>query len=404
MNRITSETSDASTQWLRILAIAIGAVILASCRSLPPAGAVAATAMLTSCDSDSPAPESCPSARPHSCPSDSPCGRPSPAPCNACGPVVACVCVPRPLPVVRPCLVCDGGDHGAPAKAVGDSGLANLTAGDTVARFRAADDGPDADCVEITVANCACVFAPRFASVREVVKPFEDVAPEGPRGLALDEHAGEQSERLPPLARTQPVGPQLARKSLPGVAVEERLGPLAVDQAAIPRADDGVVQPVAHTLDDAPELARTSRRPLAVIGFDVPIAWTRVQAANVLSDGHEARVVAADRGTAVLRFEQPGRAELTLCKRAGSDTARPGEELDFTIFLLNSGDRPLTDIVLVDAVPQRLSYIPNSAASSLPAEIGTETGDDGSLVVKWRFTEPLPAGGSGFVRFRTVVR
>jgi hypothetical protein len=24
--------------------------------------------------------------------------------------------------------------------------------------------------------------------------------------------------------------------------------------------------------------------------------------------------------------------------------------------------------------------------------------------VKWRFTEPLPAGASGFVRFRTVVR
>ena len=398
---MNGEACDASTRWLRIFAIAIGAVILASCRSLPPAATVATTAALTNCDSDCPAPESCPPARPGSFPSASAC--PSPAPCETCGPA-ACVCIPRPLPVVRPCLVCDGGDHGAPAKAVGDSGLANLTAGDTVARFRAADDGPDADCVEITAANCACVFAPRFASVREVVKPFEDAAPEGPRGLAFEERADERSERLPPLARTRPVGPQLARKSLPGVAVEERLGPLAVDQAAIPRADDGVVQPVAHALDDGPELARTSRRPLAVVGFDVPIAWTRVQAANVLSDGQEARVVAADRGTAVLRFEQPGRAELTLCKRAGSDTARPGEELDFTIFLLNSGDRPLTDIVLVDAVPRRLDYIPNSAASSLPAEIGTETGDDGSVVVKWRFTEPLPAGASGFVRFRTVVR
>lgn len=366
---MTHDAADGSTRWLRILAIAVAAIILASCRSLPPVAA-------------------------GGCP---------PTPCDTCGPV-ACVCPPRPVPVVRPCLVCDGGDHGVPAKPVGDADLVNLTAGDTVARFRPADEGPDADCIDIAVASCACVYAPRFASVREVVKPFEDARPEGPRGLALDERVGEESERLPPLARTQPVGPQLARERLPGVALEERLGPLAVDQAALPREDDSVVQPVAHALDDAAELARTSRRPLAVVGFDVPIAWTRVQAANVLSDGREPRVVASDRGTATLRFEEPGRAELTLCKRAGSDTAKPGEELDFTIVLLNSGDRPLTDIVLVDAVPQRLDYIPGSAAAHLPADITTETADDGSTVVKWRFTEPLPAGASGFVRFRTLVR
>jgi uncharacterized repeat protein (TIGR01451 family) len=372
---MTHDATDGSTRWLRILAIAVAAIILASCRSLPPVAA-----------------DGCPPAACETCET-----------CETCGPV-ACVCPPRPVPVVRPCLVCDGGDHGAPARPVGDAGLANLTAGDTVARFRPADEGPDADCVDIAVASCACVYAPRFASVREVVKPFEDARPEGPRGLALDERVGEESERLPPLARTQPVGPQLARKRLPGVALEERLGPLAVDQAALPREDDSVVQPVAHALDDAAELARTSRRPLAVVGFDVPIAWTRVQAANVLSDGREPRVVASDRGTATLRFEEPGRAELTLCKRAGSDTAKPGEELDFTIVLLNSGDRPLTDIVLFDAVPQRLDYIPGSAAANLPAAITTETADDGSTVVKWRFTEPLPAGASGFVRFRTLVR
>ena len=401
---MTHDTVDGSTRWLRILAIAVGAVVLASCRSLPPAAAVATSAAVATCDD----PSVCPADSP---PVSPPAGRAAcrvsggcpPAPCDTCGPV-ACVCLPRPLPVVRPCLVCDGGDHGAPAKPVGAADLANLTAGDTVARFRPADEGPDADCIDIAVANCACVYAPRFASVREVVKPFEDARPEGPRGLAVNERAGEESERLPPLARTQPVGPQLARKTLPGVALEERLGPLAVDQGSLPHEDDGVVQPVSHALDDAPELARTSRRPLAVVGFDVPLAWTRVQAANVLSDGREPRVVASDRGTATLRFEEPGRAELTLCKRAGSDTAKPGEELDFTIVLLNSGDRPLADIVLVDAVPQRLDYLPGSAAANLPADITTETADDGSTVVKWRFTEPLPAGASGFVRFRTLVR
>jgi len=124
----------------------------------------------------------------------------------------------------------------------------------------------------------------------------------------------------------------------------------------------------------------------------------------VLVGGQQAQVVANDRGTATLRFESPGRAELTLCKRAGTDTARVGEEIDFMIYLHNSGDRPLTDIVLVDALPGRLELVPNSAAANQPAEFVTETGDDGAVVLKWRFTHTFRPGEGGFVRFRTLVR
>ena len=41
-----------------------------------------------------------------------------------------------------------------------------------------------------------------------------------------------------------------------------------------------------------------------------------VQAAQVTVKGESADLVAADRGTATLRLEQPGRCELTLCKQA----------------------------------------------------------------------------------------
>ena len=60
--------------------------------------------------------------------------------------------------------------------------------------------------------------------------------------------------------------------------------------------------------------------------------------------------------------------------------------------------------MLADALPKRLELVPYSAASSLPATFSTETGDDGSVVLTWRLTEPLPAGASGFVRFRSLVR
>jgi uncharacterized repeat protein (TIGR01451 family) len=407
----------AVSRWLRILAIAVAALVLASCRPVNAADAagrpsrwediaatpsgsgagIVRTGLEAPC---SPLPRvdgACAQCR----------GLPPAAPgCRTCGPAVCApiICLPGAVPRVRPCLVCDGGDGGAPAKPVGPDGLKNLTAGDTVARFRAADAGPDADEVRITASNCACVFAPRFAAVREVVRPFEDAAPQGPRGLALDEHADEEALRLPVVQQAQALQPLAARKALPGVAIQERLGPLSVDQGDLPNEDRGLVQPAARISEEQPELARRSQRPLVTVGFDVPVAWTCVKAANVLVDGRAAQVVAADRGTATLRLEEPGRAELTLCKKAGSDTARPGEELDFTIFMLNSGDRALEGIVLADALPPRLSFVEGSAASSVPADFTTATGDDGATVLTWRLRETLPAGASGFVRFRTMVR
>ncbi len=316
-------------------------------------------------------------------------------------PMAAC---PPPIPVVGPFLVCDGGDHGSPAKAVGNDRLANLTAGDTVARFRPDDDQPDSNDVRLVASNCACVYAPRFGAVREVSRPLEDATPVGPGGLVMEQLASLQVERQPVWGSVQNVAPEGARKALPGVAIQERIGPLAVDQGEPALEGDGVEGPNERLGIDKVDLARRRERLHTAIGFDIPVAWTTIKSANVLMSDIAAQVVAADRGTATLRFESPGRAELTLCKQAGTDTARVGEEIDFTIYLLNSGDRPLTGIVLADAIPTRLEFVPNSAASSLPADFSTESGDDRSVVATWRLTEPLPAGSSGFVRFRALVR
>jgi uncharacterized repeat protein (TIGR01451 family) len=323
---------------------------------------------------------------------------------TGCPPMACLACEPPLPPVVGPYLVCDGGDHQRPAIAIGADRLGHLTAGDTVARFRAADQMPDADCVRLVTSNCACVFAPRFGAVREVTRPLEGARPEGPRGYAADTAVELEEHRQPVCGKVQTVGLVAARKALPGIAVQERIGPLAVDQGDVPNEDDGVVGPVEEVADQTPELERLRQRPAVKVGFDVPIAWTCIKAANVLLRDQSAQVVAVDRGTATLRFEEPGRAELTLCKRAGSDTARAGEELDFTIVMLNSGDRPLTGIVLADALPARLEYVPQSAAASVEADFITDTGDDGSTVLTWRLGETLRPGESGFVRFRTIVK
>jgi uncharacterized repeat protein (TIGR01451 family) len=278
--------------------------------------------------------------------------------------------------------------------------------GDSTADHSAVEDRGEEEATEacLTVSNCACVYSPRFSSVREIIRPLEEAAPVGPSGLALDTVAEADVGRQPVWGSTQRVALEAARKALPGVAIEERIPALAVDQNEIPRAAENAELPAERVSEEQPLLTLRTQRPLLKVGFDVPLAWTCVRGANVLLNEQTADVISADRGTATLRFEEPGRCELTLCKRAGSDTARIGEELDFTIYLLNSGDRALTDIVLVDALPRRLELIPDAAASSLPADFSTETGDDGSVVLKWRFTGTLRPNEAGFVRFRTIVR
>ena len=419
-------------RWPRLLVIVMAAVILASCRSItqPLVLPLAAVAVATTESAEESAEESAkPVRKPAREPSPSvaqapavvqtgceaPCGplprRPLLARGNAqghgsCETCNQTVCMPlaRPVPMVGPCLVCDGGDARAPAMPVARFGLKNLTSGDTVARYRADDDGPDSCDVHVTASNCACVYAPRFGSVRQVTRPHEEARPIGPRGFANDIATEAQVDLQPVCRSTQALAPEAARKALPGVALEERLGPLAVDQGDPVRESGSLVQPVEDVRDDQLERAELVQTPRMMVGFDVPLAWTCARAAMVMVGRQQAEVVAADRGTATLRLESPGRAELTLCKRAGSDTARVGEELDFTIYLYNSGDRALTDIVLVDALPGRLEFVPGSAAANQPAEFVTDQGDDGSVVLKWQFQHTFKPGEGGFVRFRTVVR
>jgi len=314
------------------------------------------------------------------------------------------------IPVIGPCLVCDGGDHGRPAMPRGRDRITNVSSGDTVARYRADGPGPAPDdeahleaeaCV--VASNCTCVYAPRFSSVRRVTRPFEDASPTGPRGVSQETVAEAPAAGQKVCDKTQQTQLVASRRAQPGIAVEDRIPVLAVDKVVPPVLKEAFDGPVAHVLDLPPERVHNVEAPRLKTRIEVPLAWMCVSGAQVTVNGEAADVLAVDHGVATLRIESPGRCELTLCKRAGSDTARPGEELDFTIFLLNSGDRPLTDITLVDAVPARLAVIEASPVSNLPADITTSKGDDGSTLLSWTFKGTLKPGEGGFVRFRTIV-
>ncbi len=329
---------------------------------------------------------------------------------------IASECIEQPVhsyvvnaPAIVPPLICNGGDSFEPAKAIGRTGIEGLSAGDTVARYRR-DDGIDIDDARaassshVTHSNCQCIYAPRFGSVRNVTQLHEESLPQGPAGLSNDKSLASQITQQPTSNTAQLTSLRMAKKSNSGIAVEERSGPLGVDTAMLP--DQSLSQEKAgeSIYDTHITSAKREEAIAESVGVDIPIAWTRMTAANAVFNDQQADVTSSSQGIAILRVESLGRAELTLCKRSGSDSARIGEEIDFTIAFINSGDVPLTDITIMDILPQRLQLIESSPATSLPAEIKTTLKDDGTTSISWQLSSTLEAGESGFVRMRTILQ
>ena len=319
---------------------------------------------------------------------------------NNCGSAVICAPPQGRLFEAHPYLVCDGGDLGSPVKAKGEFELVNLTEGDTAARYRPVDDADD---VRVTISNRVCVYAPRFASVRHITVPHEDASPSGLAGVTLDSSTRTDGGRQPVWESEQRIQPSLTRDARSGLGLLDRNVPLEVAKDDLPSDEVGTETTRGHAVDTHAALSIGRDKPVLAIRFEVPVAWTRVTGAQVMLMGRPAEVISADRGTAILRIEEPGRAQLTISKQAGGTSARENEELDFTIYVLNSGDRPLSDVILSDALPKRLELIASSPDSSLPAEFSTEPASDGSVTLTWKFTNTLAPGQSGFVRFRTIV-
>ena len=115
-------------------------------------------------------------------------------------------------------------------------------------------------------------------------------------------------------------------------------------------------------------------------------------------------VTGDQRAQATFAVDEPDHPSLRVIKVASTKAARPGDTVDFTIRFDNLGDQELKRVVLVDNLTTRLEYVPGSAQSSRAAEFSTQVNEGDSLVLRWEFTEPLPVGAGGLVRFHCRVR
>ena len=319
------------------------------------------------------------------------------APCEHSG--CAC-CNHGPIRGPNDEYLCDGGDFGMPAGVHADWHIEGLEQEDTIAHYDTIDGR-----TVVTPSNKVCIYAPRFAAIRQVVDPL-GYARFDSAGGAIQKVApvriDEQEEAIAALAEIEPSIDRL--REPPSLLLERKHpGELGRDRRAV--ATVGFLAPYANL-----EIVRTGE----IIGDDrvkiaraslAAITWAGDQAAQVLLDSRQAHadVSVLSPGTIYHLFE-PNNPKLRLCKLASTGAALPGEEVEFTLRFDNIGDRVIGNVTIVDNLTTRLEYVPDSQKASVEANFSTQVNDGDSLVLRWEIIEPLQPGKGGVLQFRARVR
>ncbi|WP_010585642.1 DUF11 domain-containing protein [Schlesneria paludicola] len=254
--------------------------------------------------------------------------------------------------------------------------------------------------------NKVCVYAPRFASVRTVSQPHERHNVSELAGVGQLASTQGMSTRLK-------ASKQIKREMMGGIAVRSRASGLDTDaaqgtvsQLRRPSAHDKVLnlyESMSFLMTGKLENTDTARLGL---GLQNGMVWTRNEypvitaKIDVPIEGH------FEQSTAVITgIEEKEEAEnLRIVKLADKKSALPGDEILFTIRYDNLGGREAHHIRIVDNLTPRLQYIVDSATSDRDGELVLQDNGEGSQILIWELSEPLPGNTGGIVTFKAKVR
>jgi len=297
--------------------------------------------------------------------------------------------------------LCDGGDQGAQVEVMRDRTILGLDQEDTVAQYDTVDGR-----TEVEASNPVCLYAPRFAAVRQVSGLLTHEAHDRLADVALPIAPSAQEQRGVPTTVLQPVeaeryvgidSPRAFRERTRGESMNgaQTLSKL-VDRFSA-HEDFRVIR---NGIFDNSEKARLAER------LDAALVWSENQAVQVVIDKVTAILATNDVGLqSVYRYElPPGKPRLRVVKVASKKSAQPGEDVEFTIRFDNVGDQTIGNVTLVDSLTTRLEYVPDTAQCSLEANFYTQENEGESLVLRWEIRSPLKVGEGGIVRFTCRVR
>lgn len=297
--------------------------------------------------------------------------------------------------------LCDGGDQGAAVEVARDWTVRGLDQEDTVAHYDTVDGR-----TEIQPSNPVCVYAPRFAAVRQISGALVHEVHDRLADINLPVQASVREDRGTPTTLLQPVepgryvraaGPQLFRERVRGESTDGAVRLAECDMRFRQHED---FQLIRTGVFDNNEKARLAERLAAAA------AWSENQAAQVALESMTASIGTNDVALqSVVRYDlPPGKPRLRVVKVASKQSAQPGDEIEFTIRFDNVGDQTVGNVTIVDSLTTRLEYVPDSAQCDREAAFGTQENEGESLVLRWEIRSALKVGEGGIIRFTCRVR
>lgn len=294
----------------------------------------------------------------------------------------------------------DGGDRGYPIHRNEEQRL-GIETEDTIAEYKDDEGKP-----HVKASNRVAVYAPRFGAVVSISGSTSDAQYNKVAGNVTAQRTGGMKGRDMLLAQSQPVEVGKFQSRLRGTGIRTEQSQREMDRSqnrAIGSQIDQLHED--RTALHASESVHTLALNLAT-GLQYAQVWTRKESPTI-----EAKVVSAHESKTVWRAAEYVRAkgegrksEIRIFKTADTGVALPGEVVTFTIHYLNTGDRNLLDVVIVDNLTPRLEFLPDSVDSDRPMTLITEDNHEGSLLVRFEHDGPFPARSQGKITFQAKVR
>ncbi len=295
----------------------------------------------------------------------------------------------------------DGGDHPPSVQVMQDWTVLGLDQEDTVAHYDTLDGR-----TEVEASNRVPIYAPRFASVRQISGLSMSHTRNRLAGVEAPTEPLTQEEQLKPSGIHQPLQTEryLGLRGLQDFREHE--GTLGVTGDILPAG----LRDRFQTYEDFQVIRDgtfdNSEKARLTLWLEAAHAWESDQSAQVVIDEHAAvQVTGRSRVQSVYEYELPdGKPRLRIVKVASTAQAQPGDEIEFTLRFDNVGDQAIGNVTIIDNLTTRLEYVPGTAECSLTARFVTQENDGESLILRWEVMDPLEVGQGGIIRFRCRVR
>jgi uncharacterized repeat protein (TIGR01451 family) len=312
----------------------------------------------------------------------------------------ACSCGP-PCGFIGPPdeYICDGGDHGSPANVREDWKVVGLEQEDAIVHYDLLDGR-----VIVKPSNRVCIYAPRFAAVRKVTGVLANERRLSTEAFVEDTAPALADKPFEPTTVLQQHMPAIHLADRPPSLFRSRQQAGGIEQLQGVLEMKGMIKPYSNLQIIKLGLFDNSEKPWLAKSILAAHTWTGDQAVQI--------IVNQKRAAAAVGVVSPGEIFalddkcpcLRLIKLASTDTAHPGDTVEFTLRYDNIGSEVIGNVTILDSLSARLEYIPETAKSSVDATFSFEPNDAGSQTLRWEIKEPTQPGTGGILQFKTRVR